>query len=1678
MFRRGFVLGILLAASASAQIANITFTEPQTSEPIHTRFLASSGNGEVWFSDHRVITDRYIGRLDPDGTVNKFPYPCPNCTAGTEAVSFLTMTIGPDGNVWVPVFRGRVADTAPLESAIVRITPAGAHTVFPLSNAAAFASSGGFGHSDITAGPDGNLWFTENNANRIGRITPTGAITEFDLPNPTSAPTHIIAGPDGALWFTELRGSRIGRITTGGAITEFAIQFTGTNIPRPHDIALGSDGNLWVTMEFGGPPGNNVTRVTPAGVMTSFPFPRNNVVAQHIVAAADGNLYFTCFGTNELGRVNLTGAAKGLTHDADPVLNFISIPSFGAGQRPNFIAQLTVIPFIRFGLTTREGTEAPFNDNLLFVDFESRTSDILQTTTGNQYSAGETNDPINTTTGELYEALDPDLVRAGGPMLVAFRRYYASRIASDNAIFGALGTNWLHNYDWTIRSLADDGTRIGVVDSRGRVHRFVRSGTNWTLEGPLDVSVQLVQTASGYTFGDPIEERTFTFDTGGRLLRIDDTRGNALSLTYTGGRLSQVSDGLGRTLTFVHDSAGHLTAVSDGPRTVRFTYSGDSLVTAIDALGNVTTYAYAGNGQLLSTRRPRGNVPYAQTFDAEGRVVTQTAGGANTHTLAYTAASTSVSDPAGGVVVHTHNALPGGELTAFDDHAGRRVQIGYDSAGRRTSVVDRLNFTTTVSYHAPSGKPAAVTLADGTSYSFTYSSRVFNDIVLYPLALITFPDGSTESYSYDASGNVIEAADRAGKRWRFSWNERGQLLTATNPTGGVITSTYNPDRSLATSRSSDTGVTAYAYDSAGRLSRITRPDAAFTEITYDASDRVMAVRDEQGNSAGFQYDANDNLTRLTDFGGATTVFEHDALDRVIRRTLPLGGVTSLAYGNRELLSSITDANNNRLSLTHDSRRRLETVTDAAGKVSRLAFDDEAAPVAFTNPLNQTFNRTVDPLGQTRALRDPLGRTLSLERDELQRVSRIIEPSGVSTVIARDSRGLPTTITRSGVGSATASYNDLGLLTLVTDRRGNPWRQTFSSMGRLATETDPLGRVRQHGYDQLGRHNQTTFADSGTIAITYDSIDNPIRLNFSGGPDLQYRYDANGRLIDADRLILTRDAEGRVTVENTDGFQLRATYDPAGRIVQLVYSQSGTVNYTYDARDNLIRVADTFTNTQTTFTYDDANRVVGINRPNGVNTTYTYNAAGQPTRIQHGNLIDLQYNYDGAGRILEEISTGTLDPATLAKGVFEGAPDNPHEDFANYTWDAANQVNSPGFNYDQRGRQTLAPGVSYQWDGADRLVRANNTIFIWNGLGDLRTRDTGRAGGRTGFIHSYLFPGGGKPLVTGDTTGRLDFYVFNPVNGNFLYGAASPDQTAFSAFYPLYNAEGDTIALTTGSGEVTARYAYDPFGLILGQQGNHANILLWKGQLGLRYDINLGAYNAGSTFYDPRTQSRLSNAPAFTEYLPANYALYADQLFSSSATNPYSNGSAYYSYFDDGNESAAFSNEAIEEFRVLTEAFNSEGGRARERVLTAVTRSGRNQSPSRFDRTVVGRPIITARPFLFELNPDRGGGAGGPIRKEGLFIFNERLPRSTPESAFVITDLALDFTGLDCSDSSQCDDCSDSSQCEDCSDSSLLGGDHLRAADKFLERVLDLRDSPECKSLTHLPVRPYCDCDLP
>jgi len=159
--------------------------------------------------------------------------------------------------------------------------------------------------SHITTGPDGALWFTEPDANEIGRMTTGGGLTVYPLPAAGSLPTGIAAGSDGALWFTEPGISEIGRITTSGGITQFA----DPSLSQPYGMAAGPDGNVWFTEEYK----DAVGRITPAGTVTEFPLPSQPSGQRGIAAGPDGAMWLTAridpfAGTYALERVAMDGS--------------------------------------------------------------------------------------------------------------------------------------------------------------------------------------------------------------------------------------------------------------------------------------------------------------------------------------------------------------------------------------------------------------------------------------------------------------------------------------------------------------------------------------------------------------------------------------------------------------------------------------------------------------------------------------------------------------------------------------------------------------------------------------------------------------------------------------------------------------------------------------------------------------------------------------------------------------------------------------------------------------------------------------------------------------------------------------------------------------------------------------------------------------------------------------------------------------------------------------------------------------------------------------------------------------------------------------------------------------------------------------------------------------------------
>jgi virginiamycin B lyase len=198
------------------------------------------------------------------------------------------IVLGPDGKLW---FTERDADK------IGRVTPGNPPLIQEFPVPAMFEEP-----MNITVGPDNKIWFSGkfNNAGGVGRMNPANpADTQGHGGYNVTTPAGIAAGPDGAIWLGDQAGVvvRIDPATMNELATS-DIPLTGFNV---RNLAPGPDGNVWVT-DFGG----QVGRVTPAGVFT--PFNVNGNTAWDIVPGPDGNLWYTVPDGNRAGKITTAGS--------------------------------------------------------------------------------------------------------------------------------------------------------------------------------------------------------------------------------------------------------------------------------------------------------------------------------------------------------------------------------------------------------------------------------------------------------------------------------------------------------------------------------------------------------------------------------------------------------------------------------------------------------------------------------------------------------------------------------------------------------------------------------------------------------------------------------------------------------------------------------------------------------------------------------------------------------------------------------------------------------------------------------------------------------------------------------------------------------------------------------------------------------------------------------------------------------------------------------------------------------------------------------------------------------------------------------------------------------------------------------------------------------------------------
>ena len=720
---------------------------------------------------------------------------------------------------------------------------------------------------------------------------------------------------------------------------------------------------------------------------------------------------------------------------------------------------------------------------------------------------------------------------------------------------------------------------------------------------------------------DPDGDATFiAYDAQGRQIRLTDALGNQTRYEYNAfNQLARTTDARGNVTTYTYDAKGNrLTETDpDGNVTTR-TYDAKGLeLTRTDALHRVWTYAYDGSGNKTREVDPSGReIVYTRdadfniltetttftgvngpepistryTHDAKGRVVATTDPLGHVMRVEYdTRGNKSAEiDANGGRTTFDYDTL--GNLVRRTSPDGTAESYTYDAENRRTSVTDRGGRATSTTFDAL-GRATQVLLPDGSTVSRTYDHR--GNILTE-----TDPRGNTTTYEYDGNNRKTAMIDALAQRTTYTWDENGNQTSVTGPDGEVWT---------------------YLYDRMNRRTGILRPDGIRKTFTYDAAGRKLSETDEAGNSTRFEYDVLNHLTAVTDALGNVTRYTYDelgnrtsstdanghatlqtwnALGRILTRELPNGEVEGLEYDAVGNIVRRVDFNGDEIHFTWDAANRLidrtvpgglneseqatytasgkrETVLDTWG-VTRWTYDLLDRPTSRTDPDGVTARWAWDANGNRLSVTTPAG-TTRYGYDVLNRLATVTAPDGSVSRYTFGPSGNRATLEQPGGVVTTYMYDRLRRLTQQTtvNAQGQTLADYRFTLGRTGNRTRVqeihTGRTLDYTYDNLFRLTRETVTGGNpnrTVDYAYDAVGNRLFRNDSVAGRIVYLYDADDRVISANRVPYTYDDNGNLTAVGVGAGSVQYAYDTKGRMVG-VTQDAGELAFHFDTDGNRV-----------------------------------------------------------------------------------------------------------------------------------------------------------------------------------------------------------------------------------------------------------------------------------------------------------------------------------------------------------------------------------------------------------------------------------------------------------------------------------------------------------------------------
>jgi RHS repeat-associated protein len=454
------------------------------------------------------------------------------------------------------------------------------------------------------------------------------------------------------------------------------------------------------------------------------------------------------------------------------------------------------------------------------------------------------------------------------------------------------------------------------------------SNTTLVFSGPSGLSRVItsplgeVTTLTYDSVGNPTSETdptghtdTAAYDAAGNLTSFSDGNGHMTRYTYDdlyrpvsetdplGNEQAVVYDSAGDPTTYIdqngtHDRAsydllGQLTSISWGvsgtvpQSTTNYSYDGvGRLLSASDTGHGTVTDTYDAFGNVTSEKEPSGTVNYR--LDADDRRTLMTAGNAAPVGYTYDAAGRTLTVSTGGATsTITYDAA--GRLSTIKDPGGILETRTYDAASNTRQISSTSSSPLSLDYRYDSDNQQTVASTSGVQPppplmipSTTYNAN--NELVAFNNQRLTYDkDGSllndgTNTYSWDDQQNLTNVTSGNGVT-QIATDPFGRVSQTT--VSGSSATSYIEDGSGLASATNSTGSTSYATDpSSGRtLLEVVPGDTV--SLTADALGSTTQVNDSAGNTlSSYAYDPF-GTTAVTNPSAATNQVGYGGYAQVV-----------------------------------------------------------------------------------------------------------------------------------------------------------------------------------------------------------------------------------------------------------------------------------------------------------------------------------------------------------------------------------------------------------------------------------------------------------------------------------------------------------------------------------------------------------------------------------------------------------------------------------------------------------------------------------------------------------------------------------------------------------------------------------------------------------------------------